>query len=970
MSAFSPPRSLRRCAVLVLVLLVLVVLGAGQARADGSTFRVYGTDQGLTSFGGSCMVQDNAGYILVCTEHGVFAYDARRFVNLGTDQGLRQGGEVYDIALTASGRIAVRFAEELLMSDRPSDASHPPSALSFQSVQHDDAPFYDEKTHRLAPWRDGLVLLAGGSTLKVSVPETGAARTTAMGYSAREAALLQQPASVFAVQGHLWEAFDDGRLCAADPGHVTCFGAANGLQGGPWRDVVAGADGQILARSASSVGSFDPSSGRWSVVELPDQGGRYGNYEGKLGLFRTPDGGLVTQASHGLVVQGKKGWTSLNVDDGAPSGTIVGVMTDATGQFWFHVLERGLVRWVGYGHWEAIQKVDGLFDSIPWQTARLPDGTLWVSTDTGVDEVVRGGASLQVARVIAGSSYTIAAGPHGALWRSAKDGVRIVDPATGAETRIDVPLVDAIVPDLDGAVWLGTQSGLFRVEDHPGMPLAAVRQGSPGTPVLAVLADKAGGVFYLSAGRLHHRHADGRDVLVPGAWPTQEFEPGTLAMGHDGDLWIGGSGGVYRFVLSNDHVVFCEPIPTSDTRTNSIVAVMIDHRNWVWVGTSLGVSVFDRQRWVSIDADNGLISNDVDQGGIREDPDGSVWITTTQGLSHLLDPAWLFADRPLKVVVSSARLGSRPVTGLPLPYTKDALSLQFGTPNYAAEQSLIFRYNLSGVDTGNPDSNDGLVHYPSVPPGHHVLTVVGYDELTHRSSPPATLVIDIAYPWWRQWWAEAAWLLALVGSAYGLMKLRFRTMSLRQQELQRLVAQATEQLRYDSLTGLLIRSEIERRLAQRLFSGDAGTELVVALLDIDHFKHVNDTYGHLGGDDVLRAIGRLVSATVWDEGDAGRYGGEEVLLVLDDADGCGAERILNLLQTIRRTAFNAAGKSIRVTCSIGLAWAVHGDDWESLIGRADDALYEAKAAGRNQLVERRRPPIVQRVSNERRLTPS
>ena len=252
------------------------------------------------------------------------------------------------------------------------------------------------------------------------------------------------------------------------------------------------------------------------------------------------------------------------------------------------------------------------------------------------------------------------------------------------------------------------------------------------------------------------------------------------------------------------------------------------------------------------------------------------------------------------------------------------------------------------------ESPQGPVRYAFVPPGHHLLTVVGYDELTHRSSPPATLIVDIDYPWWRQWWAEALWAAVAVGSLLGIMRFRLRAMLAGQQKLKKLVAEATEQLRFDRLTGLFNRCEIEERLAQKLSNGSSCSELVVALLDIDHFKLVNDNYGHLGGDDVLRAIGRLVANDIWDGECAGRYGGEEILLVLNDADGRGAERILHLLHTVRGTPFNAAGELIRVTCSIGVAWAVSGDDWEFIIGRADDALYEAKSSGRDRVAERRR----------------
>ena len=904
------------------------------------------------------MLQDWAGYLLACTDHGVFAYDGRRFINLGADQGLRQGGLVYGLALTPQGRVAVRYASEVFISDHPSDIAHPPSSLFFHKVLHPGISFSSEKAHRLAAWQDGLVLLAGDTVVKIVVPENGSPHVETMPYDFAEQAVIKDALSVFSIQGRLWESFDDGRLCEADPGAVKCYGPADDLSAGPWMDVVAGSRGTILARSATSVATFDPQAGKWKISALPDQGDRYLNYVPHLGLFRTPDGGLVTQADHGLAVLGNDGWHSLTVEDGAPSGTILSALTDATGQFWLQAFGRGPLRWIGYRHWETIEKPDGLSDGLPWMSVRLSGGSMWVATDTGIDEIVGREPHFRVRKVLPGPSFVLAVGPQGKLWSSfGLKGVKIIDPEDGSFTTIDIPPVDAIVPDKGDIVWIGTEAGLFRVEDRVGVPLHATFQGSPRTPVYDIVYDGWGGVFYLSGNRLRHRHPDGNDTLVAGPWPGESFEPLRLALGHDGALWIGGAGGLFRFALSNGRISSYDLISTSDTQSNTIVAIMVDHRGWVWAGTTLGASVFNGERWISVDADRGLLSNDVDQGGIREDPDGSVWIATSHGLSHLLDPEWLFTDRPIQAVVSSALLGSVAVTGGRMPYTDAALSIQFGTPNYGAERAVLFRYRLSGVDAGWAESASGVVRYPFVPPGQHLLTLVGYDKLTHRTSLPVTLVVDIGYPWWRQWWSETLWSLGVAGLIYGFMRVRFRTILARQAELRRRIAEATDLLRHqaahDSLTGLLNRSEIERRLATRLSGEPIGDEMIVALMDIDHFKKVNDNHGHLGGDEVLRAVGRLVSRAVRDSELAGRYGGEEILLMLDDTDGCGAERVLDLHRAIRHDTFRVAETAIHVTCSIGLSWAVAGDDWESLVGRADDALYEAKEGGRDRVVESR-----------------
>lgn len=180
-------------------------------------------------------------------------------------------------------------------------------------------------------------------------------------------------------------------------------------------------------------------------------------------------------------------------------------------------------------------------------------------------------------------------------------------------------------------------------------------------------------------------------------------------------------------------------------------------------------------------------------------------------------------------------------------------------------------------------------------------------------------------------------------------------------ELQRELIATREALRIqatrDALTGLLNRREIMRRLlleAER--AGRQGTGLSVLLIDLDHFKQVNDTYGHPAGDAVLRASASRMQSALRAYDLLGRYGGEEFLAVLPecslaDAEATGDRLRVALSQT---PVVCAAGTSIMVTCSIGLA-AMASDDPRALINRADRALYRAKREGRDQVVTCRAP---------------
>jgi len=128
-----------------------------------------------------------------------------------------------------------------------------------------------------------------------------------------------------------------------------------------------------------------------------------------------------------------------------------------------------------------------------------------------------------------------------------------------------------------------------------------------------------------------------------------------------------------------------------------------------------------------------------------------------------------------------------------------------------------------------------------------------------------------------------------------------------------------------------------------------GLTLAVLLLDLDYFKAINDTYGHATGDAALRAFVATATAQLRARDTLGRYGGEEFLVVLpatpcEDARAT-AER---LRAAVAGTTLEAGGHRLRVTTSIGVAEAAGNDGIDAVLARADTALYQAKAQGRNR----------------------
>jgi diguanylate cyclase (GGDEF)-like protein len=156
----------------------------------------------------------------------------------------------------------------------------------------------------------------------------------------------------------------------------------------------------------------------------------------------------------------------------------------------------------------------------------------------------------------------------------------------------------------------------------------------------------------------------------------------------------------------------------------------------------------------------------------------------------------------------------------------------------------------------------------------------------------------------------------------------------------------------DGLTGLVNRRTMDTRLEEALARADrTGAPLAVILSDIDHFKSVNDTYGHQVGDDVLVGVARTFEDCVRTTDIVARYGGEEFCLVLENTDVEGAMLLAQRIrQSIQALRFETELGPLEVTSSFGVAaLGQHGDKAEVLVHAADGALYKAKERGRNRV---------------------
>ncbi|MEI7443880.1 MAG: diguanylate cyclase [Burkholderiales bacterium] len=171
--------------------------------------------------------------------------------------------------------------------------------------------------------------------------------------------------------------------------------------------------------------------------------------------------------------------------------------------------------------------------------------------------------------------------------------------------------------------------------------------------------------------------------------------------------------------------------------------------------------------------------------------------------------------------------------------------------------------------------------------------------------------------------------------------------------LQNELRRAREEAQLDPLSGIMNRRGFDSELHRLCRAAtEPGGSLCLVMVDIDHFKKINDTYGHPFGDQVIRAVGQALSQLTQRKDVAARYGGEEFALLLPDTPLAGARDVADRIRaaiargTIKRGNGDALGG---VTISAGVAQFLRGEDPQSLVARADRALYASKQGGRNRV---------------------
>lgn len=934
-------------------------------------FRSYTHREGLKDLSTERLAQDAYGMIWIGAQRGLYRYDGFRFKAFQKEDGLPAN---YVTALTTSrtGVLWVGTWRGLAFqsgSKFKSDKSFPKSRILAITEGHDDLIW--------AASQEGP-FIGGPSGFRL-----------AEGWTFGEAtALAMDPG------GEAWVASGTKLYCLSSYGEWREQSPGDALKGETIESMVITPDRKLFLRSAHHLASLDLNGGKDFEHHTPHLPGSHI----LSGPLRVDEGGSVwVPMEDGIAHQSKEGWTLVSSAQGLPTHSVQDVLFDHEGSMW--IAAQGLHRMLGRNVWSAVTHQEGLPGDKVWMILRDHQGRLVIGANRGA---VR--ASAKAWENIPGSQdmscMAMAVDTRGNLWMGGTRGKLKVNLANNNQTQslgeafgLGHQRILTLLTDAKGRLWAGTDTGGLLVADLNGnrtFKRVELPNGHPRERINHLMLDGAHNLWV--AGE------QGLARLQNETWQRFTTDNG-LRLNHTLHLaWTPqhllvsyfDNSGYSTFEVGDKHIKLQEHL----FEGQAVTALGTDkhNRNRIWIATNQGLTLQTPEGRQSFRASNGLVGEDCNQGALWVDEDSSLWLGTSTGLAHLAQVGRIQSPIPPSVVISDIFLGNQSVWPLEKSHLRSgrgqaSVSFHFTPRTYAHEENSQCQYRLKGLDDAWQSNHSGEAIFPKLQPGQYEFQArcrISNGEW----GPPTTLHVEVPAAWWQWRSLQALALLAILAWVTRWVILHIKKLKRKTLELEALLSLADtltreleasnlslkEQSLTDSLTGLRNRryldSTIQKDLAlverqhdqlnyeKEATVGDPNIDMLFLMVDVDHFKWVNDTLGHAAGDAILEQLARVLKSATRGSDTVIRWGGEEFLVVAkqtrrQDATVL-AERVRKAVAGYRFEL--PGGGFLRRTCSIGFAPypldGISSDrmNWEQAVELADQCMYRAKERGRNRWI--------------------
>ena len=569
-----------------------------------------------------------------------------------------------------------------------------------------------------------------------------------------------------------------------------------------------------------------------------------------------------------------------------------------------------------------------------------------------------------------------------ALWLATDRGLLRIEGSRVTEYDADnSPMPAVAISALAGSgtdtLYAATNHGLARWRKDEGITRVSVG-GDDAATITALANDAAGGVWLAADGVWRLVGEQFMPVEVPCLFGDRIYNL-TPHTGPDGvaRIYLATRNGVVHFDSEAPQACRLEPLAEE---LGVVGGLTFDAGGYLFAFGSRGAlrMPLDAQwpgdpRIERFGRSDGLIASQLHSGrALWSDEEDRLYAATAIGLMGFEpEPTWQPGAPPqLRLAGAFRGDGEAVADGQAIPSDQNALTLEYRLLGYDREHRTRYETRLDGpitIESGWIAATSRS--YERLPAGRYTFT------LRARSADgalygPTRFSFQVLAPWWQHLWTLAGIALLLLSSGIGFGRWRAAAIARRARELENVVAERTralaaanEQLERASLTdpltglgnrrqfGLATEGELDR-LRRRLMARQEHGHALLMLLDLDHFKSINDRFGHAVGDAVLMAVAKRLATCARGGDVTARLGGEEFVLLARDLNPEDAQPLLRrVLGTIARIPVEIRGEPHQVTVSIGAALLpgeVAGDSLDAALARADDALYAAKEQGRDR----------------------
>jgi len=742
------------------------------------------------------------------------------------------------------------------------------------------------------------------------------------------------------------------------------------------------------------------------------QGDEWVNATGHSALQNSPTTMLFQDSDRSLWVSSNAGLSRIRdgvltevVAEKNPAAItgVISAFEDRERNLWLGSQWAGLARFWN-GSTRRLSRAEGLNEPLVWSVARGPDGRTWVGTTDGLS-IYEGGRFTQVLRgdqLPHPHAYNLLA-ESDRIWIGTRRGLIIYRDGKLETPAVFAPLataqINGIVRDRAGLLWIPTSDGLFRLAGDQ-LRKYAKEEGLADIRIRQIRELKDGRLLVGTQDGLYELRGDRLVQLGLDSGLRPSLDVTAIAELKDGSLVIGTlSEEMYQFNGSKwTRFGRAEGFPS-----NTPFFITEDNAGFLWAAGIRGITraplndmrmvaagkaktayaeMILNERGDRRSGEQGFCCNGAGNAKGLLDPGGVLWLPSRDGVVTL-DTRGVTKNMTAPTVVIERMQSNdvwrdvRPGEFLKLDNASRDLAFEFTALSFQDPNSVVLHYRLQGYDKDWRELPPGAarsVNYTNLPAGAYSFEIKASNNADVWNKAPARLDFSIAPLFYETGWFYGFLAALLAALVYGGYLLQRRAHEKQRAVLEQQVAERTEQLHVanlalelasqtDPLTGLHNRRYLSNQIPADLAfyeremrrTGGQDNTLLFALVDIDHFKRINDTYGHKAGDRVLQQVSEVLRHQVRVGDYLVRWGGEEFLLVCRPS----AHQFVPVLgERIRRAVANHSfdlgdGLHVSLTCSVGLAESglyltgSQSVSWEQLVELADAALYWVKQNGRN-----------------------